>query len=163
MTVLLFDTDSLIKITKAGAKEHIVNAFEVLIPTCVKEECIDKAEGKPDALIIKKNVEKNKIKIIKTKKEPKVEKEILELGLMGGEQDVYRISTQVKYDLLSSDDQKFLRLLQNINKKAVTPGSLIVLMYMQKKISKEKAITTIKNLQQNISCQEYESCMNEIK
>ena len=163
MTIVLFDADSLIKLTKAGAKEVIVKHLDVIIPGRVKEECVDEAQGKPDAVLIEQNIDKNKIKVAKTKpKDSATEKEIQSLNLYGGEQDLYRLSTQMSHDLLSSDDQKFLRLLQNLQKKAVTSSSLIVLLYKKKKINQKQAHELLSNLRKYVSEEEYELCKQEI-
>ena len=113
MTSLLLDADSLIKLTKAGAKEHVVKHFEVTIPQRVKQESVDQVVGKPDAITIEQNINRKKIKVRQSRgMDVNVENEIQKLGLKGGEQELYRLSTQKKYELLSSDDQKFLKWLQ---------------------------------------------------
>lgn len=162
MTILLADTDCLIKLTKAGLKEIIVNNFKVIIPPKVKEESIDNAYGKPDALIIEKNITEQKIKVqTTTRSEVAIETEIRQLELLGGEQDVYRLSIQMKYDFISSDDQKFLKIMHLLNKKAVTPASLIVLLYKQKKIKSEEAQKMLKHLKPYVSMEEYELSLQE--
>lgn len=164
MTIIVCDADSLIKLTKAGAKELITKNFEVYIPELVKREIVDEAQGKPDATIIQRNIDTKRIKMIQTKMtEERVEREIKGFGLHGGEEEVYRLSMQMIYDFLSSDDQKFLRLLQTLGKKAITPASLIVLLNHKKKISTEKARTLLNNMQPHISDQEYDLCMGELE
>lgn len=163
MTTLLLDADSLIKLTKADMKEIIVKNFEVIIPYKVKVETVDEGKGKPDSILIRKNIENKKLKVMSTnQKNERVETEIQELNLKGGEEDLYRLSTQIKHDILSSDDQKFLKILQEIGKKAVTPASLIVLLYIKKKITQEKANKLLTNLQKHISYDEYNLCKHEI-
>ena len=163
MTILLADTDCLIKLTKAGLKEVVVNNFKVFIPPKVKEESIDHAYGKPDALIIEKNIADQKIKVQKTiASNVAIEPEIHQLELLGGEQDVYRLSTQIKYNLISSDDQKFLKIMHLLNKKAVTPASLIILLYKQKKIKSEEAQKMLGCLKPYVSREEYELSYQEV-
>mgnify|MGYP001604879996 CR=1 FL=1 len=163
MTTILADTDSLIKLTKAGLKEVVVNNFTVLIPPKVKEESIDHAHGKPDATIIERNIVRKKIKVHPTTRgEPEVEHEIRQLNIHAGEQDLYRLSSQTSYDLISSDDQKFLKILHLLNKKAVTPASLLVLLYKRKKIKPEEARTMLHHLKPYISMEEYELSLQEV-
>ena len=164
MTSLVLDSDSLIKLTKAGAKEFMVKHFQVIIPYRVKYESVDQAAGKPDAIMIEENIRAKKIEVIQTqKKDTHVENHIRDIGLKGGEQEVYRLSIQNEYDLLSSDDQKFLRLLQLLGKKAVTPASIIVLLYHNKEINREKANQLLQGLRSHISDEEYDLCMKEME
>lgn len=163
MTTVLADTDSLIKLTKAGLKEAVVNNFKVLIPPKVREESIDNAYGKPDALIIEKNIADQKIKVqTTTRSNVVIETEISQLELRGGEQDLYRLSTQIKYDLISSDDQKFLKIMHLLNKKAVTPASLIILLYKQKRIKSAEAQKMLDCLKPYVSTEEYELSYQEV-
>lgn len=163
MTTIIADTDSLIKLTKAGLKESIIGNFEVIISPKVKEESVDHAEGKPDALIIEKNIAARKIKVGLTQhNDPVVEKEIHQLGLLKGEQDVYRLSLQIKHDLITSDDYKFLKMLHLLNKKVVTPASLLVLLYKRKKVGREEASRMLDHLQPYISMEEYELSRQEV-
>ena len=164
MTSLVLDSDSLIKLTKAGAKEFMVKHFQVIIPYRVKYESVDQAAGKPDAIMIEQNIRAKKIEVIKAqKKDTYVENHIRDIGLKGGEQEVYRLSIQNEYDLLSSDDQKFLRLLQLLGKKAVTPAAIIVLLHHNKEINHEKASQLLQGLRPHISDEEYDLCMEEIE
>ncbi len=163
MTSLLLDTDSLIKLTKAGLKEVIVQNFIVTIPLQVKKESIDQAKEKPDALIIEKNIMQNHIKVEFTHKNDEVlERQIKELNIQGGEQDVYRLYIQKQYDLISSDDQKFLKTLHLLNKNAITPASLIVFLYKRKKMNQATALKMLENLRIHVSMIEYDLSKKEI-
>ena len=55
---VILDADSLIKLTKAKAKEVILKNVEVCIPPKVFEEAVEipKEEGCPDAFLIEENV-----------------------------------------------------------------------------------------------------------
>ena len=52
------DSDCLVKLTKAGAKEAVMREMEVYIPHLVKKETVDEAKkrGYQDASIIEKRV-----------------------------------------------------------------------------------------------------------
>lgn len=164
MTHLLLDADSLIKLTKAGAKELVVKHLDVSIPLRVKQECVDEAVDKPDAIRIEQNIRTQKIQVVTTdRRNMYVEKEIQKLGLKGGEQDLYRLSTQSKYDLLSSDDQKFLKLLQMLDKPAITAASVILLLYQLRKITRRKARHLLRNVQPYVSDAEFHLCLNEVE
>jgi predicted nucleic acid-binding protein len=56
---VIMDADSLIKLTKAKAKEVILKNIEVYIPPKVVEETVEipKEEGYPDAFLIEEKIE----------------------------------------------------------------------------------------------------------
>ena len=63
---LIMDADCLIKLTKAGLKERVCQAFSLCIPRRVKEEVVDNGKAKelPDAVIIDDNIERGRIKVL---------------------------------------------------------------------------------------------------
>lgn len=163
MTTVLFDSDSLIKLTKAHAKETIVNNFNAIIPSQIEQETTYNAKGKPDAVLIEQNIRLKKIKVIKpSTQHHATEQEIKELGLKGGEQDLYRLSTQHHYDLISSDDQKVLKTFQSLGKPAITPATVIVLLQKKNKISTIDATHLLKNLKPHINTIEYDLALQAI-
>ncbi len=66
------------------------------------------------------------------------------------------------YDLISSDDQKFLRTLHLLNKNAATPVSLVVFLYRKKKINQATALKMLENLKMYVSLIEYELSKKDI-
>lgn len=62
---IVMAADCLIKLTKAGLKESVCNAFLVTIPHLVKEEIVDRRRKKrlPDAYVVEKNIKDGLIKI----------------------------------------------------------------------------------------------------
>jgi len=65
------DSDCLVKLTKAGAKEAIVSAMEVHIPPLVKKETVDEAKerGYQDAFINEENIDKKVLQVVKHQRE----------------------------------------------------------------------------------------------
>ncbi len=109
------------------------------------------------------NIQLKKIAVIKPSKENKTtEQEIKELSLKGGEQDVYRLSAQYPYDLISSDDQKVLKIFQLLGKPAITPATLLVLLEHKHKISTQQAKHLLQNLKPHINIIEYERALQAI-
>ena len=93
------DSDALIKLTKAGAKELITASFSITIPKRVYEETVIEAEGYPDAEEINRNVMAEKIVIQETHPVSRGEMAVHDLYKMGG------------FDLIVSDDNRFLKYL----------------------------------------------------
>lgn len=57
---IVMDSDVLIKITKTGSKEIVVNSLEVIIPKRVHEETVIESEDSPDARTIQENINEEK-------------------------------------------------------------------------------------------------------
>ena len=89
------DADCLIKLTKSNLKELVCKNFDVLIPQLVKEEIIDNAEGHPDAIVIKKNIERKLITVCKPYSSCKK-----------GEEAIVTIFQQGEYNAICSDDKR---------------------------------------------------------
>ena len=60
---LVIDSDSLIKLTKAGAKVKVLSNMEVYIPPMVMSETTQHKDKFIDALIIHENIEKGFLKV----------------------------------------------------------------------------------------------------
>ncbi|MDI6903728.1 MAG: hypothetical protein QMC77_08335 [Methanocellales archaeon] len=161
---VILDSDSLVKITKVGAKDAIVDNLRILIPPLVKKEVVDdgKDKGYPDAIIVERDIQDKKIEVVNTQKDNITENEIKSLRLKGGEQDIYRLCKQTKFDVVSSDDQKFLELLDVVNVKTLTPCSLIVLLYHLNLLKKKEALEILHRFKWLVSDEEFELSIAEI-
>jgi len=51
---------------------------------------------------------------------------ITKLGIRGGEADVFRLYKSGDFDVVSSDDGKFLEMLDALNVPYITPSALVV-------------------------------------
>ncbi|MBU4374380.1 MAG: hypothetical protein KJ714_08105 [Euryarchaeota archaeon] len=154
---LVIDSDALIKLTKAGAKEVVLNNIEVSIPPSVMDETTREREKFIDALIIYENINKGLLKVKKPGKNPFVKS----LEVKGGEAQVLML-----YDGLSpisSDDGKFLNLLENLNIPYLTPTSIIIYLLKKGAIKKEDAKKYIGNLRDMVSEEEYHLAMDEVE
>jgi rRNA-processing protein FCF1 len=147
---IVIDSDALIKLTKSGAKELITECFNVVIPERVYEETVTEAEGYPDAKEIERNIEAKRIEIKEASQEEKGEMAVLDLYKRGD------------YDLLISDDCRFLRHLAVDGIPYLTPSFLIVYLLHKRKISKEYAENYIDNLKMYISEEEYLTAIEEV-
>lgn len=125
---VVMDSDALIKVTKASVKDVVVSNIEVFVPGEVKREVVDegKAKGYPDAIIIEDNIRKGKIKVMDTRSDELTESVIGSLHLLGGEADSFRLFKQGNYDAITSDDQRFLDLVDGLSIPFTTPTSLLL-------------------------------------
>lgn len=117
---IVMDSDALIKLTKSGAKELITENFDVTIPERVYEETVTEAAAYPDAQEIDRNVEARRIEVKKTSHTERGEMAVLDLFLRGG------------YDLLVSDDNRFLKHLAADGIPYLTPPFLIIYLLHKK-------------------------------
>ncbi len=80
---VIMDSDSLIKLTKARAKEIVLKNTEAYIPPKVFEEVvkIPKEEGYPDAFLIEENIEKGLLAIREFEEDQHIEEMITRLGI----------------------------------------------------------------------------------
>jgi hypothetical protein len=108
------DSDVLIKLTKTGSKEIIVSLLEVFIPKRVHEETVIESEDCSDARTIQENINEGKIYVTGSPCHEKGEIEALRLYRSGG------------FELIVSDDRKFLKHLERFNPHfALTLQSII--------------------------------------
>ncbi len=154
---LVIDSDALIKLTKAGAKEIVLNNIEVSIPPSVMDETTREREKFIDALKIYDNVNKGLLKVKKPGKNPFVKN----LEVKGGEAQVLMLYDGISP--ISSDDGKFLNLLENLNIPYLTPTSIIIYLLKKGAIKKEDAKKYIGNLRDMVSEEEYHLAMDEVE
>jgi len=162
---VIMDSDSLVKLTKAKAKEIVVENVEVYIPPRIFEETVTvpKKKGFPDAFLIEENVEKGLLTIGKLKDDIQLEEMINDLGIEYGESDVFRLCKSGGFDVISSDDSRFLKIIDALDIPYLTPTALIVYLYNKKILTKNDAKYYINNLKEMISDEEYYLSIKEVE
>jgi hypothetical protein len=154
---LVIDSDSLIKLTKAGAKEKVLSNIEVYIPPMVMSETTQHKDKFIDALTIHENIEKGLLKV----KNPPHSSFVKSLGIKGGEAQVLMLHE--KNFAISSDDAKFLNILENLNIPYLTPASVIVFLLKKGAISREESRKFLENLKEFISDEEFHLAKDEVE
>jgi len=162
---LVMDSDSLIKLTKAGAKGIVLDSFDVCIPPKVREECttIPKKEGYADAFEIDENLKKGRITVKKPTKKPDVDEIVVYLGLGGGEAEALRLYHTGGFDAISSDDSKFLKILDEFDITYLTPTAVILNIYKRGALSLKRVKEIMKKLKNLVSEEEYYLAVNELE
>lgn len=141
---LLMDSDCLIKLTKASLKEVVCKSFTVVIPPLVKKEVIDAAAQHPDAIMIRKNLEKKLLTMSKPGR-----------PLEKGEEEVFAVFQSGGYDAICSDDRRFIKRLRMFQAPYLTPAVLIAVMLREEKITVTDALRNLESLSSMISEDEY--------
>ncbi|MEM2959091.1 MAG: hypothetical protein QW261_12405 [Candidatus Jordarchaeaceae archaeon] len=161
---LVIDLDSLIKLTKVGVKDIILDNVEVYLPPKVREECVTvaKKEGFADAFEIDENLRRDRIREKESVRNPDVEEEIKNFGLGEGEADVFRLFKSGNFDAVSSDDSKFIRILNAFNIPYLTPSAVILHIYWKGALNLEETREIIKKLKNLVSEEEYHLAMEEL-
>jgi hypothetical protein len=153
---VVMDSDCLIKLSKAGAKEAVVSAMEISIPPLVKKETVDeaKASGCHDAFIIEENISHRSLRVVslKNKKSPF-------LTAAKGEMEVVSLFSQGNYDAVASDDKRFLKKLNAAGIPYLTPAACIIYLHQSGKAEKMEAARMLEALKPFISREEYAVAM----
>jgi hypothetical protein len=149
---LVMDSDCLVKLTKAGAKEAILSGIEVFIPALVKRETVDEAKdkGHQDSLIIEENLTKKTLHVVEAKRR----KQSL-LAATKGEEQVVSVYLSGSYDAVASDDRRFLKKLESASIPYMTPTACLVYLYKEGRIEQFKALQMLESLKPYVSSQEY--------
>ncbi len=143
---LLMDADCLIKLTKAGLKDLVGSKNFIFIPDVVKNEVVDagKEKGCPDAFIVEKNIEAQIITIAKTSSNHKK-----------GDEALIALFRKEDYDVIATDDTKFIRLLRIKSIPFILPGLIIYTLVQDSMIHKKTGLWALKQLAEFISEDEY--------
>lgn len=146
------DSDCLVKLTKAGAKEAILSSIEVSIPALVKKETVDEAKekGHQDGLIIEENLSKKSLRVVEARR-----KKQSITAATKGEEEVVSVYLSGKYEAVASDDRRFLKRLEAANIPSMTPTACLVYLYQGDKIEQFEALQMLESLKPYISSQEY--------
>jgi hypothetical protein len=144
---IVMDAGCLIKLTKAGLKERVCQAFSIYIPSRVKEEVVDngKAKALPDAIIIDRNIASDRIKVVAAQGPKKV----------AGEQEAVDLFQSGGFDAVGSDDKQFIRHLKLFGIPYLTPATCIAVMHKQGILKSGDALKSLDELAEYISESEY--------
>ena len=162
---VIMDSDSLIKLTKAKAKEIVLENIEAHIPPKVFEEVvtIPKEEGYPDAFLIEENLQRGLLAIGKSGEDQHIEEMITGMRMGYGEADVFRLYKSGSFDVISSDDSRFLKIIDALDVPYITPSALIVYLFDKKILSRADAKMYINNLKEMVSEEEYYLAIREVE
>lgn len=142
MYKLLFDSDALIKISKAEFLDLVAENFDVYITEEVYDETV--IEGKkgfyPDADKIERLIQDGKIKIQKYYKKRKVPQQNF------GKGEISIFQAYGKGSLIVTDDMSFALYLQKENIKSISSAYLLFVLVKKKKMKKDNAHYCLENL-----------------
>ena len=143
---LAMDSDWLIKLTKAGLKESVCQAWTVTIPPAVHRETVHQAVGRPDAARIENNIAAGHLTVaVRDDGHGKGDDAVLSLYEAGG------------FDAVATDDARLIRHLRGLGVPYAVPAVLIVALRQQGSMSADEAAQALSALQPHVSADEYAS------
>jgi hypothetical protein len=138
------DSDCLIKLAKSSLKEVVCRSFTVVIPPLVRKEVIDEGSGRPDAEIVRENLEKKLLS-----------QSAGQRSVSRGEDAVFTVFQSGHYDAICSDDKKFIKRLRLFHVPYLTPAVLIAALVKNGKLALNEALDKLDSLAPMISEEEY--------
>ncbi len=110
----------------------------------VKEEVVDNAKEQPDATIIKGNIETGLLAVDK-----------IQSSAQKGEDAVFAIFQQGKFDAVCSDDKRFIKRLRLFDIPYITPSVFIAILLKKGKLTIKEAHKKLDSLSPFVSEDEY--------
>lgn len=165
MKKIVFDSDGLIKLTKAGCLQKVLKHFVCSITKEVYDESVIKGMERfyDDAFQIEEMVKKGMLKVENVKNN-KHAGAILKGSAVGrGESSSLHLYFNVNALAIISDDRVFLDILQRNNVPFVTPTDLIVRLYELNIISKDETMNALNMIKPYISKNNYDKAKTNLE
>lgn len=142
------DSMVLIHLAKITLLEKSCDHFgTVMIPEAVFLESVKtgKTRGFEDAILIESIIKKGKITVKKIGKKEQLKK-ISQYNIFGGEAEAIALYWQENADLLACDDDNVRKKKGLLDLRLAGTPSIILDLYMAKKIDREKAMLAVSGL-----------------
>jgi len=162
--MLVSNTSTLVLLAKVGCLEDFIRLSPIIeIPERVEKEALFHKESYY-ARLIKKLIQDKKIKIKPVNKN-KIFNIMAQFNLDEGEAATYIMFDNKKHKAILTDDGELIKLCKLEKIPFVCAMAIIIRLYEKKRISKEEAISKLKELNEigRYSEELYEYFKNEIK
>jgi hypothetical protein len=138
------DSDCLIKLTKAGLKERVCAAWDVVIPESVRRETVEQAPSLPDAVRIRENLDNGRLRMEGS-------------GAPGvrGEDAVLALHGAGSVDMVATDDARFIRRLRGLRVPYAVPAVLVILLWKSGAFTPAEASDALGELRPFVSAEEH--------
>lgn len=150
---ILVDSDALIKLTRAGIKELLVDTFKVHIPESVVRETVDEGKrlGCADAIIIEGNIAGKRIEVMRPEGEGPPSLSLFS----GGDREVVHCAVSKNFSTVVTDDAMLLEKLKALGISATVPAAMICAIGRKRRLSAKRVIGLLEALRPYISSDEY--------
>ena len=138
------DADCLIKLTKADLKERVCAVWSITIPELVRRETVERAPHLPDAVRIRENVEKRHIRVREA------------VGSqVDGEDAALFLFRDGGFDVIASDDARFIRRLRGLGVPFAVPAVIAVLLFRDGALTADQVRKALEALRPHVSADQY--------
>lgn len=138
------DADCLIKLTKAGLKERVCAVWSITIPELVRRETVERAPLLPDAVRIRENVAKRRISV-----------RDVAGAQADGEDEALHLFREGGFDVIASDDARFIRRLRGLGVPFAVPAVIAVLLCRDGALTTDPAREALEALRPHVSADQY--------
>lgn len=139
------NTSTLILLAKISLLRDFLEIVDkILIPEEVYKEFLEK-DNAFDSLLIKKEIENEKIKVIEIEKQ-KYKKILEQFRLHEGEAAAYSIFEIKKHKAILTDDLELIKLCKLNKVPFICSMAIVVNLYKKNKINKEKTLEKLEKL-----------------
>ena len=138
------DADCLIKLTKADLKEQVCAWWSITIPELVRRETVERAPQLPDAVRIRENVGKRRI-TVQDVAGPQAD----------GENATLFLFREGGFDLIASDDARFIRRMRGLGVPFAVPAVIAVLLCRDGALTADQAREALEALRPHVSADQY--------
>lgn len=165
MTKLVFDSDGLIKLTKADCLQILLEHFTCSITKEVYEETALKGMERlyDDAFQIEELVKNGRLNVEKAKNNKHVQQILINSGLGKGEASSLHLFFNINAKAIISDDRAFLNLLGQNNIPFIIPADMIIRLFELKLISKDDAIDALNKLKPYVNKDNYNNAKENLE
>ena len=145
MKNIVFDSDGLIKLIKAGILEKVIEYFICSITKEVYDETVVKGMERfyDDAFQIDGLIKKGKIMVKNIENSEKATNILKGSSLGRGETSSLHLYFNLNAEAIISDDRAFLSVLQQNNVAFITPADLIVRSFELRILSKDESLNAL--------------------
>ncbi len=145
------DADALIKLTRAGAKELLVETFEVFIPAEVEREVVQEGSrlGHPDAVVVAKNLDQGKLQITGATAET------VPIGFSDGDRAIARHALSGGYAAVVTDDAWLLERLKAHGVSVTVPAAILLAIGRKRKLPAPEVLKLLESLRPYVSPEEF--------
>jgi rRNA-processing protein FCF1 len=136
------DADCLIKLTKAGLKELVLNHCSISIPKAVELEIVTEGKKKncADAFVVEANIHSKKISVQKRN-----------VKVHTGDEALVKLFKKSTFDSIATDDVKLVRRLKILGIPFILPGVIFHQLAMKKRMPVADCIRALDQLSEFIS------------
>lgn len=141
---IVMDADCLIKLTKADLKEQVCAVWSVTIPELVRREAVERAPHLPDAVRIRENVEQRQLAVQKV------------AGAYADREDAALfLFREGGFDVIASDDARFIRRLRGLGVPFAVPAVIAVLLCRDGVLTAVQGREALDALRPHVSADQY--------